>query len=1194
LHAAVVIALAAWVRSPSTAIGAVAAAGQLAAAFVAWREARRFAAASFVLIGAATGALVVADARSALPSATGAVSVRAASFEHELANAVAETQRRLVSSAAEAAAGARPSDALPPLSSDAGLILYSGDSAVAWSGRTVVPTDRLWERSGVVVTPLYVVQYAAALHGARRAVATNVLSARAPADRLTRALTSVVGANGAARFDVVPASGGPPGGTTVDVGGARLTIVATPQDPAAGAAAAAQSARSRGTFLLLLATLLSLATLWRRAERLPERLLVTAIPLAALAITPLNTLSNVTRLFDPSTYYVDLGGPFTASIGALGITSALVLFAVMAAVRAQARPRRRWGAVLVVLVVAGVGPFLLRALARGVNLPPSGAGTELWLAWEVALFLAATSFLAAGVSAGQWALGTARRGLPLWIAPVLAAGASLAGPGLLRDAALWPAWYPVLWIAAIAALVLGRRSRAVLFSSAFVAACGATVLLWGATLRERVELASHDVETMAVVDTNAVALLQRFADDLAHAPVAKDNEQLLAHYAAADLADAEYAVVLAHWPANGAPTLLPLGGDARTVDVAPVVDVARKSGQSQLRPLVPNPAAALVLAVPHASGDVTSVVVSARTRLMPPHGFVELVGLSPPPPHPPYELTVAGVASEHDSVRASWRRLPTHLHSEWHLRSGLAETAHVVADVTFDGYDTLLSHGLLIVLLDLFVVVILLMGGLLADGALARWIRMRSGRWRRSYRLQLTFALFAFFVVPALAFALWSYRRLQDDDRSSRELVVRETLRRATVSSDPRGDNVVPEILMVPGDVPRLTYRRGQLVAATDSLLLSLAPIGLWLDPDVGRALANADEFVVTSSTPIGGREMLFGFRALSSDIVAAVPARRDDAALDKRRNDLGVLVILATVLGALAALGLSGVAARKLAQPIGTLRTAALAVAGGSREPLDVDRAPAEFVPVFRAFDRMSRDLAESEAQLTRAERVFAWGEMARQVAHEIKNPLTPMRLGVQHVMRAWRDRRPDFGAILEQNSASVLREIDHLDATARSFSRFGTPPDVPVVLENVDVASVVRDVAALEALGADGIVWRTRGVSAPRLARARSAELREVLINLCENARNASATVVEIGVERTTEHVIVSVADDGEGVPSQLHARVFEPHFSTRTSGSGLGLAISRRLVEGWGGSIDLDSEPGEGTTVRLKLTPSERAPS
>jgi two-component system, NtrC family, nitrogen regulation sensor histidine kinase NtrY len=226
---------------------------------------------------------------------------------------------------------------------------------------------------------------------------------------------------------------------------------------------------------------------------------------------------------------------------------------------------------------------------------------------------------------------------------------------------------------------------------------------------------------------------------------------------------------------------------------------------------------------------------------------------------------------------------------------------------------------------------------------------------------------------------------------------------------------------------------------------------------------------------------------------------------------------------------------------------------------------------------------------ELARAQRVLAWGEMARQVAHEIKNPLTPIRLGVQHLRRAYSAGRADFPQILDQNATRILAEIDRLDEIARSFSRYGTPPAEQPVSEPTDVAPIVRGVAELEAMGENGARFTVRGADGPVLAMARGGELRDVLVNVAENARLAGARNVELAIVDGGEVRIV-VRDDGEGIPADVLPRVFEPHFSTRTSGSGLGLAISRRLIDGWGGAITLDSARGKGTTVTIML---RRAP-
>ena len=228
----------------------------------------------------------------------------------------------------------------------------------------------------------------------------------------------------------------------------------------------------------------------------------------------------------------------------------------------------------------------------------------------------------------------------------------------------------------------------------------------------------------------------------------------------------------------------------------------------------------------------------------------------------------------------------------------------------------------------------------------------------------------------------------------------------------------------------------------------------------------------------------------------------------------------------------------------------------------------------------------------LTRAARVLAWGEMARQVAHEIKNPLTPIRLGIQHLQRVrGKAQSTAFETTLNETSARILTEIDRLDGIARAFSRFGAPlPDAEQLpLEAVDLAATAREVVQLYDLGSGTRfeVRATNGTPAPALAR--KDEVKEVLVNLLENARNADAKRVTVQVAASGRQL--TVTDDGRGIPAEALPRVFEPTFSTTSSGAGLGLAISRRLVESWGGVITLESGPGKGTRVTLTLQTAAR---
>ena len=222
----------------------------------------------------------------------------------------------------------------------------------------------------------------------------------------------------------------------------------------------------------------------------------------------------------------------------------------------------------------------------------------------------------------------------------------------------------------------------------------------------------------------------------------------------------------------------------------------------------------------------------------------------------------------------------------------------------------------------------------------------------------------------------------------------------------------------------------------------------------------------------------------------------------------------------------------------------------------------------------------------LTRAARVLAWGEMARQVAHEIKNPLTPIRLGIQHLQRA-REKKDgrDFDATLAETAGRILAEIDRLDAIARAFSRFASPAAEALPLEPVDVYAVAHEVVHLYTLGgaeAAATVDLAGASGAP--ASARRDEVKEVLINLLENARNAGARHVTVRI--SDGGCGLAVEDDGRGIAPDVLPRVFDPAFSTTSSGSGLGLAIARRLVESWGGTIGLTSVQGRGTTVTIRF--------
>ncbi len=1216
----------------------------------------------------------------------------------------------LLTPSGDAAAIARL-EALVAGPDDRSVIVADSGRPFAWAGRLLVPVDSLPGPVGVVATPFHVVGYAVATQGRRSAIASILLHAQRPANEMSRPLDArVATASGVTGFAYggAGAAASVPGAVVLSLGDEPLLAARALVPPAdALAHEARENAARRGAVLLAALLLLLLSVAWRRDRGLGARIAVLAVAFGAVALVPLSSFSNRWPLFDPTFYFVGAGGRFTANAGALAITSALLLLGLLSALRAGYRPRSRTQAMAGVLLVAIVGPFVLRDLARGIQMPAIGASTALWLSWQVTLFLAAVTVLLLGVTAGRAALAGSRRGLPTWVAPSIAAVAALSTPLVLEAPGRIPALHPGLWILSIAALALTRRARVIVASVAVVAACGAVTLAWFSSVRDRVQLAADDVHSLAVPDPTSATLLERYADALDAATAARSRVEILSRFATSDLAGAEVPVEVATWAPDGSQmTELRVGRGTGTAGVNVLADEARRTARRIVREVAGEPGTHVELAQPHLDGTVTTVVLAPRSALVAPDAFGAFLGFPPPPtPEPPYTLRLGELTTE-DSLQTPrggrWSREGNALHGDWLLPAAGGLRRRVHGTVELRSFDALIARGALLVLIDLAVLGAIWLLIVSADGALWRWWRMRRRDVLHSFRVRLSFALFAAFVVPSGLFGFWSFQRVQADDRESRDLLVRETLRGVATT-----DSVLLAQAAARFDTPLFLYADGLLVGTSDPLLDALAPVGRLLPPGVARTLAEGEAPTAGREELLGPATVRLGYRAVIDSAgvqwVLAAPARLDERGLDRRRNDLAVFVLFALALGGIAALWASGAGARQLSEPIRALQANALALARGATPPsLDAD-PPVEFAPVFSAFRTMTTDLAESRAALeaterrlaatlrnvasgviavddrgrvmfanpraesivgaalpagsevgaqlgkvilvpfgsfldsaeddadfeverhgrrlqvriarlaagarravltlddvtevARAERVLAWGEMARQVAHEIKNPLTPIRLGMQHLQRARRDGRVDFDRVLEENTARVLAEIDRLDEIARAFSRYGTAPVADAPAEPTDVARVARDVLDLERMGETAIDWGGVVPEVPVMAAGRDRELREVLLNLLENARLAQATRIALGVRALEEGgAEITVRDDGVGIAPNLLTRVFEPHFSTRTSGSGLGLAVSRRLIEGWGGTIDAESAPGAGTTIRVRLAaaPAHRVTS
>lgn len=229
-----------------------------------------------------------------------------------------------------------------------------------------------------------------------------------------------------------------------------------------------------------------------------------------------------------------------------------------------------------------------------------------------------------------------------------------------------------------------------------------------------------------------------------------------------------------------------------------------------------------------------------------------------------------------------------------------------------------------------------------------------------------------------------------------------------------------------------------------------------------------------------------------------------------------------------------------------------------------------------------MIDDLEESAVQLATSEREQAWREMAKQVAHEIKNPLTPMRLSVQSFQRKFDPNDSNIYNKVDEYTKTLIQQIDTMSSIASAFSNFAKMPAQKN--ERLNVVEVVD--LALDIFAENDITFKAQ--SKEIIAMFDRTQLIRVVTNLVKNAIQSipESRIPKIDVELFSENndVIFTVSDNGIGVTEENISKVFEPKFTTKTSGMGLGLPMIKNIVETYNGSITFVSQENEGTTFKV----------
>jgi signal transduction histidine kinase len=318
------------------------------------------------------------------------------------------------------------------------------------------------------------------------------------------------------------------------------------------------------------------------------------------------------------------------------------------------------------------------------------------------------------------------------------------------------------------------------------------------------------------------------------------------------------------------------------------------------------------------------------------------------------------------------------------------------------------------------------------------------------------------------------------------------------------------------------------------------------------------------------------------------LPYFRMQNVLAKEISNLIVAVVNFTLLLILITMGIAVFISDRITSPLSMLGAGLASVELGKKTEHLTYRGNDEIGELVRQYNRMVDEIEESTHKLANSEREYAWREMAKQIAHEIKNPLTPMKLNVQQLLKSWRDKDPDFDERLEHFAKNQIEYIDNLSNIASAFSSFAKMPGAkPSEVNIVDQLKITLELFR----EAENITFRVHWPDERKVVVFADKEhLNGIFSNLIKNGIQSIPSgrhgIIDVNVEVKRDKVIISIADNGTGIPKEIQKKMFTPNFTTKSSGTGLGLSIVKKYTETANGRIWFESEADKGATFYVEL--------
>ena len=388
----------------------------------------------------------------------------------------------------------------------------------------------------------------------------------------------------------------------------------------------------------------------------------------------------------------------------------------------------------------------------------------------------------------------------------------------------------------------------------------------------------------------------------------------------------------------------------------------------------------------------------------------------------------------------------------------------------------------------------------------------------------------------------------------------------------------------------------GTLLFSTQPKLFDQGLISGKIDPEAYAELVLENNSRVIQNEKIGELKFLSAYAPLRNENNKTIgfinlPYFAKESELRNEISAFLVALINVYLLLMVLAVIIAVLVANRLTTPLNLIREKLRQTKLGSRNEYIEWKRNDEIGQLVAEYNRMVDQLTESADLMAKSERELAWREMAKQVAHEIKNPLTPMKLSVQHLERIWKDDIEDKEEKIKRLTQTLIQQIDTLSAIAGEFSNFAKLPKP--VIEEIDIVQLLEGLTNFYGQQ-ENIKTEFNSENSKVIILADKDQLLRIFNNILKNAVQAipleKSGLIRVEITQHIQEVIISISDNGEGIDTEEYSNIFQPNFTTKTGGTGLGLSMVKNIIQSMGGEIWFESKLNTGTTFFVKFK-SER---